>query len=97
MDQAVKHLSHKQEVLSSDLHGALEIKGGRDLGGGEEGEENRGLRGRIRYGKRQERSTESQEIEQKYVAVGDGELGVATRKSQMPEKQEVPRAQQGGY
>jgi hypothetical protein len=35
MDQAVKHLSHKQEVLSSDLHGALEIKGGRDLGGGE--------------------------------------------------------------
>ena len=49
--------------------------------------------GRIRYGKRQERSTEGQEIEQKYVAVGDGELGVATRKSQTPGKQEVNRTQ----
>jgi len=26
-------------------------------------------------------------IKQKYVAVGDGELGIATRKSQIPEKQ----------
>ena len=33
----------------------------------------------------------SQEIEQRHVAVWDGELGVATRKSQMPGKQEVPR------
>jgi hypothetical protein len=29
---------------------------------------------------------ECQEIEQKYVAMGDGELRVATRKSQMPGK-----------
>jgi hypothetical protein len=50
--------------------------------------------GRIRYGKRQERSTEGQETEWKYVAVGDGELRVATRKSQMPWKQEIPRTQQ---
>jgi hypothetical protein len=33
---------------------------------------------------------ENQEVEQKYVAMGDGELGVTTRKSQMPGKQESP-------
>jgi hypothetical protein len=51
--------------------------------------------GRIRYGKRY---TEGQEIEQWYVAMGNGKLGVATRnvrKSQMPEKQEPPRISQG--
>ena len=41
---------------------------------------------RIRYGRRQGRNTEGQEIEWRCVAVGDGELGVATRKSQMPGK-----------
>ena len=30
---------------------------------------------------------EGHEIEQRYVAVGHGELGIATRKSQMPGKQ----------
>jgi hypothetical protein len=30
--------------------------------------------------------TEGQEIEQKYIAVGDGKLGIATRNSQMPGK-----------
>ena len=39
------------------------------------------------------RCTEDQEIEQRYIAVGDGELGVATRKSQMLGKQEAPRTQ----
>ena len=38
-------------------------------------------------------STEGQEIEQKYVAVGDKELGIATRKTQMPGKQGVTRNQ----
>jgi hypothetical protein len=43
--------------------------------------------GRIRCGRKQlGKSTEGQEIEWRYVAVGDGELGVATRKSQMPGK-----------
>ena len=42
-------------------------------------EEGGGKRVRIRYGKRQ-RCTEGQEIEQRCVAMGDGELGVATRK-----------------
>jgi hypothetical protein len=41
------------------------------------------------------RCTESQEIEQRCVAIGDGELGVATRKSQMPGKQEPPRTPRG--
>ena len=36
-----------------------------------------------------------QEIEQRCVAMGDGELGVATRKSQMPRKQEPPRTPWG--
>ena len=59
---------------------------GRNLGGREKERENGG---RIRYKKRWERSTEGQNIEQKYVAVEDGKLGVATKKSQMPETQEV--------
>jgi hypothetical protein len=50
---------------------------------------------RIRYGRRQGRNTEGQEIEWRCVAVGDGELPVTTRKSQMPGKQEVPRTQRG--
>ena len=69
----------------------MEVEGRRDLGGRKEveGEEV----GRIRYGRRWERCTEGQEIEQRYVAMGDGELGLATRKSQMPGKQEAPRTQ----
>ena len=43
--------------------------------------EGRGMRRivRIRYWKREERSTEGQEIKQNYVAVGDEELGENTR------------------
>jgi hypothetical protein len=39
--------------------------------------------------------TGGQDIEQRYVVVGNGELGVATRNSQLPEKEEAPRTQQG--
>ena len=46
-------------------------------------------------GRRWKRCTEGHEIEQKYVAMGDGELEVATRKFQMPGKQETPRTQKG--
>ena len=63
------------------------------MGGREEGEGEK--RGRIRYGRRWRRCTEGQEIEQRCVAMGDGELGIATRKSQMPGKQEAPRTQWG--
>jgi hypothetical protein len=53
-------------------------------------------RGRIRYGRRwREICREGQKIEQGYVGMGDGELGVATRKFQMPGKQEPPRTPQG--
>jgi hypothetical protein len=62
--------------------------------GGREEMEGKGV-GRIRYGKRHERSTEGQEIEQKYLAVCGGELGTATTKYQMPRKQEVSRTQRG--
>jgi hypothetical protein len=41
------------------------------------------------------RCTEGQEIEQRCVALGDGKLEVATRKSQMPGKQEALRPQRG--
>ena len=62
-------------------------------------EEEEGKTGaRIRYGRRWVWSggcKESQVIEQRYVAMGDGELGVATKKTQMPGKQEAPRTQQG--
>jgi hypothetical protein len=40
-------------------------------------------------------SSEGQEFERRYLAVGDEDLGVATRKSQMTGTQEVPRTQQG--
>jgi hypothetical protein len=58
------------------------IKGSREwesLGEKEEGEGEK--RGRIRHGKRWRRCTEGQEIKQSYVAMGNGELEVATRKS----------------
>jgi hypothetical protein len=42
--------------------------------------------GRNRYGRIQGRYTEGQGIEQRCVAMGYGELGVANRKSQMPRK-----------
>jgi hypothetical protein len=41
------------------------------------------------------RGTEGQEIEQRCVVMGDGELEVATRKSQIPGKQEPPRTPSG--
>ena len=36
-----------------------------------------------------------QEIEQRSVVMGFGKLGIATRKSQMPGKQEAPKSQWG--
>jgi len=63
------------------------------LGGREEGEGER--RGRIRYGRRWGRCTEGQKIKHRCVAMGDGELGLAIRKSQMPGKQEPPRTPRG--
>jgi len=57
------------------------------------GEEKRG--GRIRCGRRWEKCTEGQEIEQRCVAMDDGKLGVVNRKSQIPGKQEAPRTQPG--
>jgi hypothetical protein len=49
--------------------------------------------GMSRCGRSQRWSTEGQEIEQRYVAMGVGEMGVATRKSQMPGKEEASRTQ----
>jgi hypothetical protein len=47
-------------------------------------------RDRIRCGRRWRRCAEDQEIEQRCVTMEDGELEVATRKSQRPGKQGPP-------
>jgi len=74
-----------QSVDASILYrrGNKNITGGRgrEEPGREKEEGGNKRRGRIRYGKAQERSTEGQEIEQKSIAVWDGELGVGTKKS----------------
>ena len=54
-------------------------------------------RGRIMCGRRGNCCTAGQKIEQSHVAMGDGGLGVATRTSQMPGKQETPRTQLGSH
>jgi hypothetical protein len=58
----------------------------------ERGEGEKGVMARCRM--RLGRHTVGQEIEQRCVAVGDVELEVDTRKSQMPGKQEAPRTHQ---
>jgi hypothetical protein len=63
------------------------VEGGRDLAGREEGEVKKGFR--IRYEKGQERNT-GQKIGLKYVAVGHGELGIATRKSRQQGRTQGP-------
>jgi hypothetical protein len=50
-----------------------------------------GKQGKSRYGRRWKRCIEDQEIEHSCVATRHGKLKVATRKSQMPKKQEPPR------
>jgi hypothetical protein len=82
-----------QSYLEGGTKCSREVEGERGLGGGEEGEGKK--RRRSRYGKRWRRCTEGQEIEQRCVSMGDEELGVATRKSQMPGKQEPPRTPWG--
>ena len=83
-------------MLQSYLEGGNNIiKGSREweeLGQKRGGEAKQ--RGRIRYGMRW-RCIVGQEIEQRCVTMGGGELGVATRKCQMPEKQEPPSTPQG--
>ena len=51
---------------------------------------------RIGCGRRWRKCTEGQEIEQRCVTMRDGEQGVATRKSQRPEKQGPPGLHRDG-
>jgi hypothetical protein len=69
-------------------HFVPEVAGGRDLGGREECVGGGGGKNQV-WEEIEEMYRE--EIEQRSVAMGDGELGIATRKSQMPGKQEPPR------
>ena len=68
---------------------------------GSRGQEGLGRKKRGRGGKEGknqvwEEITEGQEFEQRCVAIGDGELGVATRKSQMLGKKDTPPRTPGG-
>jgi hypothetical protein len=67
------------------------VEGGKDFGGRKEGW---GKWGHDQVFEKTGRSKEGQQIERRSIAVGDGELRVAIRKSQMPETQEFPRTQQ---
>ena len=69
------------------------MKGSKGREGPERGLGEMGGERRIRSGRRQGRSTESQKIEWRCVALQGVELAVATRKSQMPRKEEFPRTQ----
>jgi hypothetical protein len=51
--------------------------------------------GQFRYRRRWGRSAAGQEFESRCVVAGEGELGVATRKFQMPGTQEFLRIQKG--
>ena len=64
------------------------------MGGREEGEGGRGAESGMGG---DGEDVEGQEIEQGSGAMGDGELGVAARKSQMPGKQEPPRTLRGQH
>ena len=60
--------------------------------GREEGKRKKGGRAGLGMGGNRD---DRQRVRKLNRAMGDGELGVANRKSQMPEKQEAPRTQQG--
>jgi hypothetical protein len=61
-------------------------------GRGREGERRGFVKGvRIMCRRRQRRCTEVKDVEQRCVAMADGKLGIATKKSQMPRKQKAPR------
>lgn len=73
-----------------------EVEGGKDLGGREEREVERGGgQDQLWEETGGGRSTKGQKFEWRFVAVGDGELRIATRKSQMSGKQEAPMTQLG--
>lgn len=61
----------------------------------ERGREEKG--GAVRYRMGSVRSTESQECERRCVAMRKEELGIVTRKSQIPGTQELRRIEQGGH
>jgi hypothetical protein len=59
----------------------------------EEEKRERGKRGRIRYWRRLDDIQRVSKVNRGVRQLGNGELGVATRKSQMPGKQKAPRTQ----
>jgi len=81
-------LSRRNKILMG--HRGWEGLGRKEGGEGEKGDQDRVWEEIGWY-------TEGQEVEQRSVAIGDGELGVATSKSQMPRKQEAPSTQHGWH
>ena len=87
--QLTDHMKFKkkedQSVNASVLlrKGNKIITGGRGMkGSGRERGERGRSESRIRYRKRWERNSDGQEIEQKHVAVGNGEVGLETARLQ---------------
>jgi hypothetical protein len=99
MIQVTDHMKDKKEDKSVDASVLLRrgnniIMGGRGWEGlGRKKERREEREGRIRYGRRLGRCTEGQDIEQRLVAMGNGQLGLAKGKSQMPGKHKAPRTQ----
>ena len=99
MTQPTDHIELRRKEDQSVDASILHREGNRMIweveGGGTWEEERKGMEkgGKIRYWRDQKRSTKDQEIESKYIAVGDEELGVTTGGSQTPGKQEAPRTQ----
>ena len=56
----------------------------------------RGKRGPVQIWEETGEKYTGQEFKRRCIVVGEGKLGVATRKSQTPGTQEIPRTQQGG-
>ena len=87
---AIVLLSRRKRIISGQQRERVIWKGwGRENGG------------QFKYRRRWGRRTEGQVFKSRCIAVGEGslgggELGVGTRKSQMPGTQEVPRIQQRG-
>jgi hypothetical protein len=81
-------------IQKEEENNLWEVEGEKHLGGRGEG---KGKRREFRYGRRSGRSTEGLEFESSCIAVGEGDLLVATGKSNMSGTQQVSRKQQGEH
>jgi hypothetical protein len=82
-----------QSYMEGGTKQSEEVEEGRDLGGRREDDEKKGGLGSCI--RRDRREVHRVRKLTRNVALGDGELRIATRKFQTPGKQEAPRTQEG--